>query len=104
MKQTKIDWCDCTINAVEGCKNNCEYCYAKKLNNRFHFIENWNNPQFFPERLKQLNCKTPKTVFMDSMSDVGWWKPEWGREVFKAMEWTLYNFLTIIILAKMKYV
>lgn len=86
MKSTKIDWCDCTINPVVGCTNNCSYCYARKLNERFHFIENWNEPQFFPERLKQLNCKTPKTVFMDSMSDVGWWKPEWGREVFKAMK------------------
>ena len=85
MKQTKIDWCDCTINPVVGCKNGCPYCYARKMNDRFHFIKDWNELQFFPERLKQLSSKKPKSIFMDSMSDVGWWKREWGSEVFKAM-------------------
>ena len=30
MKKTKIDWCDCTINPVVGCKNGCKYCYAAR--------------------------------------------------------------------------
>lgn len=85
MKQTKIDWCDCTINPIIGCKNGCPYCYARKINNRFHFIDKWDEPQFFPERLEQLKSKKPKAIFMDSMSDVGWWKPEWGYQVFDAM-------------------
>lgn len=85
MKKTKIDWCDCTLNPVVGCKNNCEYCYARKINDRFHFVPNWCEPQFFPERLKQLKSKKPKSIFMDSMSDIGWWKDEWKEEVFKAM-------------------
>lgn len=25
MKKTKIEWCDCTINPVVGCKNGCPY-------------------------------------------------------------------------------
>ena len=74
MKKTKIDWCDCTVNPVIGCKNGCAYCYAEKINKRFGFIPNWKEPQFFPERLKQLDSKTPKSIFMDSMSDVGWWR------------------------------
>lgn len=86
MKTTKIDWCDCTINPVVGCRNGCPYCYAEKLNKRFGFIPNWREPQFFPERLKALESKTPKTIFMDSMSDVSWWQEEWGSEVFKAMQ------------------
>lgn len=73
MKKTKIDWCDCTVNPVIGCKNGCAYCYAEKINKRFGFIPNWKEPQFFPERLKQLYTKTPKSIFMDSMSDVGLW-------------------------------
>ena len=85
MKTTKIDWCDCTINPVIGCKNGCPYCYAERLNKRFGFIKDWKEPQFFPERLKELNSKSPKTIFMDSMSDVSWWKKEWGYEVYKAM-------------------
>lgn len=86
MKKTKIDWCDCTINPVIGCKNACAYCYAEKINKRFGFIRNWEQPQFFSERLKQLKSKTPKSIFMDSMSDVGWWEKEWGNKVFKAMK------------------
>lgn len=82
MKQTKIDWCDCTVNPVVGCKNGCEYCYAEKINERFKFIPCWREPQFFPERLKQLKSKKPKSVFMDSMSDIGWWEREWVDEVF----------------------
>ena len=86
MKTTKIDWCDCTINPVVGCKNGCPYCYAERLNKRFNFIPNWKEPLFFPERLAQLYSKTPKTIFMDSMSDVGWWKKEWGNKVYETMK------------------
>lgn len=86
MKKTKIDWCDSTINPVMGCPNGCEYCYARKLNMRFKWVKDWSKPQFFPERLKDLYSKKPKSIFMDSMSDVGFWEREWGNEVFKAME------------------
>ena len=86
MKKTKIDWCDCTINPVIGCKNGCPYCYAKKINERFKFIENWNKPKFFPERLDQLKSKKPKSIFMDSMSDVGWWNLEWIKKTAKAIK------------------
>lgn len=86
MKNTKIDWCDATINPVIGCKNGCTYCYARKINDRFHFIDKWDEPQFFEERLKQLDSKKPKSIFMDSMSDIGWWESEWGTAVYKAIE------------------
>lgn len=85
MKSTKIDWCDCTENAVVGCPNGCEYCYARRLNNRFNFVENWDNPKFFPERLKKFSSKKPKSVFIDSMSDIGCWKDEWLEQVLSAM-------------------
>lgn len=86
MKNTKIDWCDATINPVIGCKNGCTYCYARKINDRFHFIDKWDEPQFFEERLKQLDSKKPKSIFMDSMSDIGWWEPEWGTKVYDAIK------------------
>ena len=35
MKDTKIEWCDSTWNPVTGCLHDCEYCYAKKIANRF---------------------------------------------------------------------
>ena len=85
MKATKIDWCDSTCNPVIGCGNGCPYCYAERLNKRFKFVKDWTKPQFFPERLKQLNSKTPRTIFMDSMSDVCWWEEKWAHKVYEAM-------------------
>lgn len=35
MNKTKIEWCDYTWNPVTGCLHNCEYCYARKIANRF---------------------------------------------------------------------
>lgn len=35
MKKTRIDWCDSTWNPVTGCLHGCEYCYARKIANRF---------------------------------------------------------------------
>ena len=84
MKKTKIDWCDCTINPVVGCKNGCKYCYAEKINDRFKFIPCWRKPQFFEDRLKQLKSKKSKSVFIDSMSDIGWWENEWLEKTFEA--------------------
>ena len=77
MNKTKIEWCDSTLNPVVGCTFNCTYCYARRLNNRFKYIEDWNKPQFFPERLKQLNSKKSKNIFMNSMSDIADWKQSW---------------------------
>ena len=85
MKSTKIDWCDCTVNPVIGCKNGCEYCYARKINDRFKFVENWNEPKFFPERLKEFKSKKPKSVFIDSMSDIGCWDDEWLAQVLSVI-------------------
>jgi len=86
MKTTKIDWCDSSINAILGCTNGCEYCYARKLNDRFHFIKNWNEMEFFPQRLEQLKCKNPKAIFMDSMSDFGLWNKAHLHEVLMAID------------------
>lgn len=85
MKQTKIDWCDSTINPVVGCPRNCPYCYAKKLNTRFKWIPDFSKPEFFPERLKQFESKKPKSIFMDSMSDIAFWAAEWIGEVLAAI-------------------
>lgn len=85
MKQTKIDWCDCTINPVVGCKNGCKYCYGEKINCRFHIVKNWKQPEFFRERLKQFESKKPKSVFIDSMSDIGCWRQDWFDEVMATL-------------------
>ena len=85
MKKTKIDWCDCTVNPVVGCPNGCKYCYARKLNARFKWIDDWGKPQFFPERIKEFYSKKPRSIFIDSMSDIGTWRQEWFNAVMDAM-------------------
>lgn len=35
MNNTKIEWCDATWNPVTGCLHSCEYCYARKIANRY---------------------------------------------------------------------
>jgi protein gp37 len=85
MNKTKIDWCTHTLNPVIGCTHCCEYCYAKKLNNRFGWIEDFSKPKYFPDRLKMLDSKQPKVIFMDSMSDIADWENDWVGEVVCAI-------------------
>lgn len=85
MKKTKIDWCDSTINCVYGCPNNCEYCYGNVMNKRFHFCKDWKVPEWKPKHLKDFYSKKPKSIFIDSMSDIGTWKQEWLNAVLKAI-------------------
>lgn len=35
MNKSKIEWCDYTWNPVTGCLHGCEYCYARRIINRF---------------------------------------------------------------------
>lgn len=85
MKKTKIDWCDSTINCVYGCPNGCKYCYGNVMNKRFHFCKNWKIPEWKPEHLKDFYSKKPKSIFIDSMSDIGTWKEEWFNAVANAI-------------------
>lgn len=48
---TKIDWCDSTWNPVTGCLHGCEYCYARRIAERFSGFApeengNWNTIQY----------------------------------------------------------
>lgn len=85
MNKTKIEWCDSTLNPVVGCTYGCPYCYARKMNSRFAWIEDWNKPQFFAERIEQLKNKKPQNIFMNSMSDIADWRDEWIEQTFLAM-------------------
>lgn len=100
LNRTKIEWADYTWNPIVGCKHNCSYCYARRLNDRFKWIESWTKPKFFPERIEQMlraKVSMPKKrnriaqqispdkplVFVGSMCDLwGEWVPEkWINDV-----------------------
>lgn len=39
MQRTKIEWADSTWNPVTGCEHGCEYCYARRIAERFSGCE-----------------------------------------------------------------
>ncbi|MCI9507974.1 MAG: DUF5131 family protein [Oscillospiraceae bacterium] len=105
MNDTKIEWCDMTWNPVTGCKHGCEYCYARRVANRFgcgagdggeHFLGEpmmkpkklgsgdaidpypyGFDPTFHRYRLEEPARKTKgRTIFVCSMADLfGPWVP-----------------------------
>ncbi len=106
MNKTKIDWqnplegwkLDCTVNPSIGCPRDCVYCYAKRMNRRFKWIENWTEPEYFPKSLNALSRhKKPSTVFIGSVSDIFYW-PEWliddTIKMCEKASWHRYMFLT----------
>lgn len=99
MNKTKIEWCDSTWNPVTGCKHGCEYCYARRVVQRFgkqvpdfsgypqahgglHMLENKLDsnpypflfePTFHAYRLDEpQQKKTPQTIFVCSRGTIGW--------------------------------
>lgn len=105
MNKTRIDWCDYTWNPVTGCLHGCEYCYARKVTERFgkpvqnrvtlHFeggpfincvgaktpgnpYPYGFDPTFLPYRLCEPKLRTTaSTIFVCSMADLfGDWVPE----------------------------
>jgi len=69
--RTKIDWCDSTINPVIGCSRGCGYCYARKLNARWKWVEDFGVPQFFPAALEQpYKWKRPRIIFVCSLGEL----------------------------------
>ncbi|MDE5577719.1 MAG: phage Gp37/Gp68 family protein [Oscillospiraceae bacterium] len=110
MNKTKIEWCNFTWNPVTGCLHTCEYCYARRIANRFdakaidgnplpgglHILEDKLKSTPFPfgfepalhrYRLDEPQKQTkPCTIFVCSMADLfGEWVPdEWIEAVFAA--------------------
>lgn len=85
MNNTKIEWCNATVNPVVGCTFKCPYCYARRMSQRFGFVDDFEKPQFFEYRLKALDCKQGKIIFMDSMSDVADWEDMWFIKTLHAI-------------------
>jgi protein gp37 len=55
MNKTKIDWAEYSWNPLSGCLNNCEYCYARKIANRFGTLES--NSYDVPDSVNEILTK-----------------------------------------------
>ena len=79
MGKTKIEWTDSTWNPVRGCTKispGCKNCYAEAFAKRFrgvpgHPYEQGFDLRLVPEKLNEpLRWKSPRMVFVNSMSDL----------------------------------
>jgi len=108
--KNKIGWCDMTWNPVWGCRNHCEYCYARKIAKRFykvvgkreydphglslpgdgvslkidylkHFV-----PRFLESQFDKKFPKKPQRIFVGSMSEIYYWEKEWMEKTLNKIE------------------
>jgi protein gp37 len=78
-EKSSIEWTDATWNPVRGCTKispGCKHCYAETFAERFrgvpgHPYEDGFDLRLVPEKLAEpLKWGAPKTVFVNSMSDL----------------------------------
>jgi protein gp37 len=107
-EHSEIEWTDATWNPVRGCTKitaGCDHCYAETFAERFrgvpgHPYEQGFDLRLVPEKLAEpLRWKTPKTIFVNSMSDLfhkdvpGDYVEAVGRVMAQA-NWHTYQVLT----------
>lgn len=105
---SSIEWTDATWNPVRGCTKispGCMHCYAETFAERFrgvpgHPFERGFDLRLVPEKLQQpLVWKTPRRIFVNSMSDlfhqkVGDEYIEKVAAVMRIADWHIYQVLT----------
>ncbi len=107
-QQSPIEWTESTWNPVTGCtkiSDGCKNCYAERLTKRLKAMGQKNYRNGFklttqPQALElPLSWKKPKTIFVNSMSDLFHKDVPLGfiQKVFKTMakaDWHQYQVLT----------
>jgi protein gp37 len=107
--KSKIEWTDATWNPVRGCSKlspGCKHCYAETFAERFRGVSGHPFEQGFDLRLvptkllEPLRWRTPRTIFVNSMSDLFHDEvpDRYIEDVFRVME--LANWHTFQVLTK----
>lgn len=95
MKNTKIDWCDYTINPIKGmCLNDCWYCYAKKMYRRFNWDKHIRLDMSVFNDIQKL--KEPSKIFVGSMHDIfgDWVRNDWIYDILlKVKQYPQHTFI-----------
>lgn len=93
MNKTKIEWCDYTWNPITGCKNGCEYCYARRMAQRLKGRYGYPQkepftPTFHLNRLTEpCQMKKPAKIFTVSMGEMfgSWVGRIWVDRILRIM-------------------
>ena len=66
------EWADKTLNLLSGCKNNCDYCYARDLATRFHrkTAEDWRVEVLNKTAFAKRFAKRGGTIMFPSTHDI----------------------------------
>lgn len=102
MNATKIEYGTHKLNTIYGCKNGCSYCYAKRMNDRFHYIPKWNKPKCLENYDYSWlgRIEIGSRVLVNFMGDMfgDWVDTEKIQEVINATK--LYLLLNFLFLTK----
>jgi protein gp37 len=97
LNATKIDWADTVWNPVWGCNHGCAYCYARKFAKRYgkkiagrtDFVPTWIDKNYTRPMPKKA-----ARIFVNSMSDIACWQPEWlGKVTDRIKQYPQHSFL-----------
>lgn len=78
-----------SCNPVIGCTyRGCNFCYAKLMNDRYHFVNDFYQPEIKLHALKKIHTRieNAKVFFMNSMSDIADWPKEVIIKTFEEMK------------------
>lgn len=66
------EWADTNVNILNGCSNNCKYCYAKEMAKRFKrkTSENWKDEILLTEKINKKYNKRDGRIMYPSSHDI----------------------------------
>ena len=105
VSKSGVEWTDYALNIYLGCAHNCDYCYAKLMNGKTGWVEDWTQPRKrdidLEELFKELDSLEPGNLFFCSITDA--YQPlnrelDWAGQVLSVL--LSKKHITTLILTK----